>query len=338
MDKTGIGKSETLTADSRTPSGSESRGADWSTGVKSPSVAIIILIWNGQDDTVECLESLRKDTYSSKKVIVVDNGSSDDSAAVIRARFPEVTLIETGANLGFTGGNNVGIRHAIAHGADYVYILNNDTTVEPDSLSALIAAAEAAPKFGLLAPVMHYFDPPREIWFAGSRIVLASGLAVHDNSRNPNRTEAPYEVPWVSGCAMLMPASLASKLGGFDERYYLTSEDVDLSLRVSREGYAVVTVPAARIYHKGGKSGKRISGIGYYYVVRNKLLLVKNHCGKGYVFAALRIVGFHLWDLVRRRREAKVRLRYFRSVIDAVHDHLLRRYGPYRSTAVKTTI
>lgn len=306
--------------------------------MKRPTVAIIILIWNGREDTVECLESLRLDTFPNKRIVIVDNGSSDDSLAAIRSRFPEVTVIETGENLGFTGGNNVGIRHAIADGVDYVYILNNDTTVEPDSLSALVDAAERMPTVGLLAPVMHYFDPPRDIWFAGSQITLSKGLAVHDNSRAPNRNESPYEVPWVSGCAMLMPARLASELGGFDDRYFLTSEDVDLSLRVTKAGYAVVTVPAARIYHKGGKSGKRISGIGYYYVVRNKLLLVKNHCEAGYLFAALRIIGFHFWDVIRRRREPKMRMRYFRSMFDAVYDHVFRRYGQYRSTAVKTTI
>jgi GT2 family glycosyltransferase len=303
-----------------------------------PRVAIIILIWNGRQDTVECLESLRADTYLEKQLIVVDNGSSDDSVQFIRAKFPEVKVIENHANLGFTGGNNVGIREALVQGAKYVYLLNNDTTVEPEALGALVAAAEAEPRFGLLSPVMHYFDPPREIWFAGSQIKLGSGLAVHDNSRQPTRTEAPYEVPWVSGCAILMPASVARKLEGFDERYYLTFEDVDLSLRVRREGLAVVTVPAARIYHKGGMSGKRISGVGYYYVVRNKLLLVRKHCGMGYLPAAFRIIAIHVWDLARRRRGMKDRLRYIRSTFDAVFDHLLCRYGPYRSSAVKTWI
>ena len=188
--------------------------------MKKPTVAIIILIWNGREDTVECLESLRSDTFPDKRIIVVDNGSSDDSLAVIKNRFPEVMVIQTGANLGFTGGNNVGIRRAIADGADYVYVLNNDTTVEPDSLRALVDAAERMPTVGLLAPVMHYFDPPRDIWFAGSQIALWKGMAVHDNSRNPNRNDSPYEVPWVSGCAMLMPARLAFELGGFDDRYF----------------------------------------------------------------------------------------------------------------------
>jgi len=303
-----------------------------------PRVAIIILIWNGREDTVECLESLREDTYPDKHIIVVDNGSSDDSVTYIRARFPEVTVIENHANLGFTGGNNVGIREAITQDADFVYLLNNDTTVEPDALEALVAVAELEPRFGLLSPVMHYFDPPREIWFAGSRITLGNGLAVHDNSRQPQRTDAPYEVPWASGCAMLLRTSLASALDGFDDRFFLTFEDVDLSLRVRQAGFLVGAVPAARIYHKGGRSGKRISGIGYYYVVRNKLLLVRQHSGFGYLPAALRIVGFHLWDLVRSHWESKTRLRYLRSIFDAVADHLLCRYGPYRSTAVKTWI
>ena len=137
---------------------------------------------------------------------------------------------------------------------------------------------------------------------------------------------------------MLIPSRIASELGGFDERFFLTSEDVDLSLRVSSAGYLVVTVPAARIFHKGGNSGKRISGIGYYYVVRNKLLLVKKHCKRGYVLAAIRIVGSHLWDVIRKRREPSLRKRYLRSMFDAVYDHILLRYGPYRSNAVKTTI
>lgn len=303
-----------------------------------PRVAIIIVMWNGRQDTIECLASLREDTYPNKQFIVVDNGSGDDSVPKVREQFPEATVIENHANLGFTGGNNVGIREALAQGADYVYLLNNDTTVEPDALTALVAAAEAHPHFGLISPVMHYFDPPRDIWFAGSQIMLGQGLAVHDNSRSPARTEAPYEVPWLSGCAILLRATLAKQLEGFDERYYLTFEDVDLSLRVRDTGLALAVVPAARIYHKGGMSGKRISGMGYYYVVRNKLLLVRKHCGAGYFPAALRIVGSHFWDLIRRRRAFKDRIRYLRSTYDAVFDHLLHRYGPYRSTAVKTWI
>jgi len=305
---------------------------------KTPEVAIVLVMWNGCQDTVECLESLREDTYPSKRLIVVDNGSTDDSVMQVRKHYPEVEIIENHANLGFTGGNNVGIREAITKGVDYVYLLNNDTTVEPDALGELIAAAEANPNFGLVSPVMHYFDSPRDIWFAGSQIMLARGLAVHDNSRAPNRTESPYEVPWLSGCAILMRASLAQQLNGFDERYYLTFEDVDISLRVRKAGFALAIVPSARIYHKGGMSGKRISGIGYYYVVRNKLLLVRKHCGMGYVPAALRIVVAHLWDLVRRRRGMKERLRYLRSTFDAVYDHVFCRYGAYRSTAVRTTL
>jgi len=305
---------------------------------KIPTVAIVVVMWNGCQDTVECLESLRNDTYPNKQLIVVDNGSADDSVVQVREKFPEAELIENHTNLGFTGGNNIGIRKAIAQGADYLYLLNNDTTVEPDALTKLVAVAEANPDFGLISPVMHYFDPPRDIWFAGSQIALAQGLAVHDNSRMPERTEEPYEVPWLSGCAILMRATLARQLEGFDERYYLTFEDVDISLRVRKAGFALAIVPAARIYHKGGMSGKRISGVGYYYVVRNKLLLVRKHCGMGYLPAALRIVGSHLWDLVRRRRGIKDRMRYLRSTFDAVYDHVFGHYGAYRSTAVKTTI
>src|SRR5450755_72122 len=144
---------------------------------KLPRVAIVIVIWNNKEDTVECLTSFRGDTYPNKQIIIVDNGSTDDSVEVIRASFPEVTVLQTGLNLGFTGGNNVGIDHALESGADYVYLINNDTTVEPDALTKLLEAMLENRDAGLIAPVIHDYDPPRAIWFAGSAMDLRRGAA-----------------------------------------------------------------------------------------------------------------------------------------------------------------
>jgi len=293
-----------------------------------PRVAIIIVIWNGRDDTLECLASFRSDGYPNREIIVVDYGSTDDSVAVIRAQFPDVVILQTGQNLGFTGGNNVGIRHAVATGADYIYLLNNDTLVESDALASLVEAAEADPGAGLLAPVIHDFDPPQAIWFAGSSLNLRKGAAWHDNTRQPLREEPPYEVPWVTGCAMLVRAAILRDLEGFDDRYYLSWEDVDLSLRVRNAGHRLLVVPKARIYHKGGQSGKNLNGIYGYYTVRNSLLLASKHSGRDYPRAAMTIVS----GAVRRcLGSGEFRAKRLGLVWNGLFDHLRRRYGAYQA-------
>ncbi len=298
-----------------------------------PRVAIVIVVWNGKADTMECLQSLDEDRYPNKEIIVVDNGSTDDSVAEIRRSFQSVVILQTGSNLGFTGGNNIGIRCALERQSDYIFLLNNDTTVEPDAMEQLVAAAEAEPDYGLLAPVIHCFYPPREIWFAGSRLELHRGAAWHDNSRQPDRDQPPYEVPWATGCAMLIPSRLLRDLGGFDDRYYLSWEDVDLCLRIRKAGYAVAAVPAARIYHKGGRSGQRMPEGKYYYTVRNSLLLVRKHADLlPYIVAALRIMWLSLRNCRRLYNHERGEVqRYMRTTFDGVRDHLLGRYGAYRS-------
>lgn len=302
----------------------------------APSVAIVIVVWNGKADTLECLESLSHDTYPNRDIIVVDNGSSDGSSEEIARAFPDTIVLKTGQNLGFTGGNNVGIQHANKMGADYVYLLNNDTTVEPDALEALVATAESQPTAGLLAPIIFEYYPPRPIWFAGSKMDLQRGAAWHDNSHVPEPTEAPYEIPWATGCAMLIRTRLMQELGGFDDRYYLSSEDVDLCVRVRKSGLRVLAVPAARIYHKGGRSGLRMSGIHFYYTVRNTLLLLRKHSGLAYFRSGPALIATYLWRSVRARPDAGLRLECIRSVFHAVVDHLSQRYGPYHSASVRS--
>jgi GT2 family glycosyltransferase len=296
--------------------------------MSKPRVAIVIVIWNGRDDTIECLESWKADTYPNRQIIVVDNGSSDDSVAVIRERFPDVVVLQTGKNLGFTGGNNVGIRYAVENGADYVYLINNDTTVEPQHLEKLVETAEANPEAGLVAPVIHDFDAPRAIWFAGSAMDLKRGAAWHDNQRQPERDVAPYDVPWVTGCAMLVRADLMRKLEGFDDRYYLSWEDVDLSLRIRKEGRRLLVAPASRIYHKGGQSGKNLDGIYGYYAVRNSLLLASKHSGSDYPRAALAIVGGALRQSLRL---STLKTRRLQLIWKGLFDHLGHRYGSYQA-------
>jgi GT2 family glycosyltransferase len=293
-----------------------------------PFLCIIIVNWNGKSDTLECLMSLRTDTYTSKQIIVVDNGSEDDSVDAIQAAFPEVTVLQTGKNLGFTGGNNFGIDYALERAADYICLLNNDTTVEPDALTNLVDAMTVHGDYGLLTPVIHYFDSPDEIWFAGSSINLERGIAVHDNSRIPTRDDVPITIPWASGCAMLIRAQLLHQLAGFDERYFLNWEDVDLSLRIRALGSQIGLVPAARIYHKVGRSFA-VSGTGLYYHVRNNLLLVSLHSGRTAGQAVRYVIRQKLVGALREIKNRPLQggnsLKY---TLRAINDHLHRKYGP----------
>ena len=295
------------------------------------NVAIIIVNWNGKTDTLECLASLGADTYRCKQIIVVDNGSADDSVSAIRSAFPEVTVLETGTNLGFTGGNNVGINYALELGVDYIYLLNNDTTVEPNALAALVATAEMNPSYGLVTPVIHYFDRPEEVWFGGSLMDLSRGMAVHDNSHIPARTEAPREIPWASGCAMLVCADVVRLLGGFDDRYFLNWEDVDLSLRLRAAGRRIALVPSARIYHKVGRSFAIAKGTGCYYHLRNNLLLLALHGG----CLARRAMFFVVASRLRETLGAIVNCQATPGetlpiTIRAIRDHSRHRYGAVR--------
>ena len=297
----------------------------------SKSVVVILVNWNGKCDTLECLSSLRSDIYPNKHVMVVDNGSRDDSVRIIRERYPEVEVLSVGQNLGFTGGNNVGISRALNEGADYIFLLNNDTTLEPEAITVLIATAEQNATAGLLTPLIHYYDQPGEAWFGGSALDINQGQAVHENGTSPPKGASAREVPWASGCAMLLPASVMMQIEGFDNRFFLNWEDVDLSLRVRKAGYKILLVPAALIYHKVGRSLANASGAGLYYYVRNRLLLLRIHADRQYAQAYVTVIlnSLRLSLRVLRRRESNG-WKSLRLVLRAILDDSLGRFGAAR--------
>ena len=294
-----------------------------------PRVSVITINWNTPHHTRACVRSLLDDDYAEKEIIVVDNGSQDGSVSSLRQEFPSVRVLEAGRNLGFTGGNNLGLRDAMSRCVNYIYFLNNDTISESGTITELVKAAERDSHYGLLTPVIHYADPPREAWFAGSKIDLERGTAVHDNSDVPPRNASPFEIPWACGCAMFGRAELISQLGGFDERYFLIWEDVDLSLRVRRAGHHIALVPPARIYHKVGRSfasGNAVGAAAYYHA-RNSLMCVRTHA-ISYRRAACRLIASYARDCVVATCKSRTRgLRLSRSVAAAVLDHMCEHYG-----------
>ena len=300
-----------------------------------PLVTIVIVVWNGIEDTLECLRSLAADHYPNKEVLVVDNGSTDGSAERISGEGFQVRMVECPLNLGFTGGNNVGLSEARRCGAKYAFLLNNDTTLEPDALTRLVDAAECRAGAALLSPVVDYYGAPGEVWFSGAKLSLARGEALHQNlleagsvapvSAGGAGVSHPYPSAWVSGCAMLVRMTAVEQVGGFDDRFFLTWEDVDWCVRMSRSNWEVLVVPAARIYHKCGRSGARLTGIHRYYAVRNSLLLAAKHAGPFYLSALAYILTRHLRSALRSAQTDK--WQSFATIFEGLKDHWLGRYG-----------
>lgn len=222
------------------------------TDKKQPRVSIIILNWNGLDDTLECLESLTRITYPNYEVIVVDNGSEGNDVEVLQARFGGyVQMIVNDKNYGFSEGNNIGMRHALQAEVEYILLLNNDTTVAPDFLSELVKVGESDSAIGLLGPKAYFYHEPDVIWFAGGKISLLSRTS-NRGYRQVDRGQYDKvdNVDFISGSCMLIKRRALESVGLLDAAYFFAFEDVDLSLRSLRAGFRNVFVPSSRIWHK----------------------------------------------------------------------------------------
>ena len=245
-----------------------------------PEVAIVVLNWNNAGDTVPCLDSLAQLEYPIPQIIVVDNGSTDDSAVRIRAGFPGIPLLETGANLGYAGGNNVGIRQALVAGAAAVCILNNDVTVEPGCLAPLLAALQSGPDVGIVTPLVTEQGDASRVWALGSavnwRTAEISRLHIGE-AVVAWRQREPFEVEIASGAAMLVKREVFERAGLMAEDFFLYYEEVDWCLKVRRAGYRILAVPASVVWHKVSATLGATSPIIDYYMLRNHLRLIGRH-------------------------------------------------------------
>jgi GT2 family glycosyltransferase len=239
-------------------------------------ILIIILCYNGIELTRACLQSLRG-LASPADVLVVDNASSDGTAAIVRQEFPEVSVLETGANLGYAGGNNVGLKVALEQGYDFALLLNNDTEVASDFVAHLEAACDADPTIAVAGPKVYYFDEPGRIYSAGGRIDWRTGFAsmVGLDEEDRGQYEESAEVDFVSGCALLVRCAVLPAVGLLDERFGMYYEETEWCVRIARAGGRVVYVPQSRIWHKIAPAEQAQSPRVAYYMARNRLLFLR---------------------------------------------------------------
>lgn len=243
-----------------------------------PRVAIVVLGYNRRDETVACLESLAQLDYPFFDTLVIDNGSTDGSVESVRGRFPNVTVIEAGENLGYAGGNNVGLQWAFDHDADYALLLNNDAEVAPDFLRLLVEAAEADARIGIAGPTIYYHGRPPVVWSAGGSIDWRRGktwMVGLDELDIGQFGEVPREVDFLTGCALLVRISALERVGLLDERFFAYYEETEWCVRARRAGFNVVHVPRAHIWHKISPEARANSPLVHYYMTRNRLLFLK---------------------------------------------------------------
>lgn len=293
-----------------------------------PHVSIIILNWNQKLVTAACLRSLEKITYKNYRVIVVDNGSGDDSVAYLRQNFPSAVILANVENVGFAEGCNVGMRRACEEGTDYAFLVNNDVTVEPNALEVLVSTAEADRTIGIVGAVNYALDDPGKPLIIGTNFNWLSGYARRENLKpiESGRIRDPQPIDGASGSALLIKRPVIDRIGLLDARFFIYYEDVDWCLRARRAGYRVLYVPQAKVYHEIGTTfGKNDAVLCYLYTRNLPLFMVKNSprllLANFFVFYVLKILfRIVLYFLTGRRRRLQ-------ALLYGVRDFLKNNFG-----------
>lgn len=292
--------------------------ADW------PLVYVIILNWNGWRDTAECVESCRRLTYPRFCLLVVDNGSTDGSEEQLHARFPDVPILQTGKNLGFAGGNNAGIRHALGQRAEFIWLLNNDTVVDPEALTALVRTVRADERIGIAGSKVYYYDDRRRLNCVAGRVSrwTAFPFNVGRNEEDRGQFDALSDVDYVLGCSCLLRTAAILEAGLMDDRFFLYFEDTDWNFRIRRKGWRIVLSPLSLIWHKESRSVGLHSPRMIYYFARNSLLFAQKAMPLILPLTLLRALQLFVLKRLRNRELSKARIG-----LRGIADFFLRRFG-----------
>jgi GT2 family glycosyltransferase len=276
-------------------------------------VAVVVLAHNGLADTLGCIDSLSQASWEALSVIVVDNGSSDGTAEVVRNRFPDVTVIARSENAGFAEGNNIGIRQALESGVDYVFLANNDTRLAPDAIAECVRVATLNADAAAICPLVYFADPDTLVWYAGATFDprrACSGRMVGYREIDRGQFDGERETDRITGAASLMPRAALEDVGLLDSELFFLYEDVDWSLRARRAGHRVYVAPRARVWHRvSATAGGEHSPFIAYYDTRNHLIVCNRHAplrGPRRLARELGVLGVHLAGA----RRSKQRLAY----------------------------
>ena len=284
------------------------------------SVWIILVNYKNADLTIECVHSLRKAKCDDLHIIVVDNNSPDNSYECLIEKLPNEIIIKSKENNGFSAGNNIGIKYALEHNADYVMLLNNDTIIDEFMIEHLLKNTD---DFMVTVPKMYYYSQPEIIWYAGGNINKTLGKTVHvgENKLDDGSYEERKYVNFATGCCIMMPKVVVEKVGLWDESYFMYWEDVDYSLRLATAGIKILYVPKAKLWHKVSASSGVKSPLSIYYGNRNRMYIMKK-----YKFSIIAWMYFFATRAVYLIQSIFVK-NYYRYIIQAIKDYLNKVIG-----------
>lgn len=249
------------------------------------NICIILVNYNGYDDTVECIKSIENSDYDNYKIILVDNGSKDKNKILNDNYINNVAdVIISEENLGFSGGNNLGIKYAQEkYDPEYYLLLNNDTVITKDTISNLKKGFDFDSKAGIITGKIYYFSEPKTIWAAGGKFNFNTGIADQPELGKIDdgvQYENTCEVSFATGCTMLISKQVINTVGYLEESYFLYAEDTDYCCRVLNAGFKIIYVGKALIYHKVSASTGKQSNMQQYYMFRNNCYIIKKYCNK----------------------------------------------------------
>lgn len=266
----------------------------------TPKVFVVILNYKVADLVERLIKILQSSSYKNLQVVVVDNNSNDQLGEIIQ-KYKDIHFIQNDDNLGYAGGNNVGIKFSLEKGADLVLILNPDITLRTDTISNLVR--ELVAKNADVAGPKIYFKGSSKIWFAGGILDKKNALGVHRGVDEEDRGQynKAEEVDFITGAAILIKREVFEKIGYFDENYFLYLEDLDFCLRAKKSGFRVLYAPVALAFHENAKSTGLGSSLQDYYISRNRMLFAFRYLNFRTRFALFRYMLSNLLDPIRRR-------------------------------------
>ena len=292
-------------------------------------VAIILVNWNSFVFTDQCIRSINRMNYENADIILVDNGSADNSGIQLKEAHPGIVLIQAGDNKGSTGGNNLGMQYSIENGYVYSLLLNNDTLVENNFLDILVAFMDAHPEAGAVQPKIYFAHDHSLLWNGGSYFNQFLGYTYTKGYSQKEQREHNLlkEVDWLSSCALLTRNAVLVQTGLFADNLFLYYEDTDLSLRIKEKGFILMYNPASVIYHIAGMSNKSntkkeegyINPIVHYLNIRNRIWFLKKYTPV-YFIPSVIIYNFFYIFLVLIYLTARKRFKKAKAVLSAVKD------------------
>jgi GT2 family glycosyltransferase len=296
--------------------------------MSAPLVIAVILNHNRPNSTVQCLRSLESSTYPNLDVVVLHTGHAERDAPELERARPGTEVIALPGNLGYAGGNNVGLALARGRRAAWVMLLNDDVLVDSDCIPRLVDSGQSDARIGMVGPTVYHQTDPQVIQSAGGRLGADwSASLLADGELDRGQYDQPRDVAWLSGCALMVRAELCERVGLLDERFFLYWEDVDWCLRAARSGWRIVHEPSAKVWHEGGRPGPDAPPGVAYYTTRNHLLGLQNQSApmRVWIVAARRLtatfVGWSLPPKWQSQREARTEMWH------GAVDFALRRFG-----------